>query len=490
MTEAQLPPDNLLSDDDVRSILSTVSSKSEKPKRKRSTKKNEVESLRLEMDTKMTSLDEKLGSILTLFSSLSETHKERPIEEGEIVSDTVEQRPQNNQNLDTRSLQGRDISDFQVDTRSLQGREIRDCDEISLQPGQKERLDFFGSDQSSSHGDIDESLHKTSDRFSKYGKEATSDNNNNMLSETFGDDATTSFAKESVGIILDQSQIEVLSNSFRCAEPEKLTAYRDTYKHSFPVHDSADKMLAIPSLDSMVESLLIKRFGIKAAFSKSQSLHSQPLKGLEKLSYQGQCSARMGIVINLYMQQALSMLLHNLTQKSPNLDSAIQCVRDIFAMSTKSLDQVSRSGAFHHLIRRRTAMEDTGLHELKDIKTQIWNLPLSNDGVFGSGLEKTLKDRQEKNKQISELLPEVDKNNNNRKRSIPSSTVSFAPEPQWKKPRYDDKRPKNANYTPSSTYVPANRAPQNTGRPQKFGKMNNYNKSATVSSFRSFPKKN
>lgn len=365
---------------------------------------------------------------------------------------------------------------------SLRGRENRECDEISLHPGQKERIDLFGSDQSSSHGEIEENTHTTSDRFSKYGKEATSDNNNNMLSEIFGDDATIYLSKENVGIILDQSQVEVLSSSFRCAEPDKLTAYRDTYKHSFPVHDSAEKMLAIPSLDSMVESLLIKRFGIKAAFSKSQSLYSQPLKSIEKLAFQGQCSARMGIVIDLYMQQALSMLLNYLTQKSPNLDSAIQCVRDIFAMSTKSLDQVARSGAFHHMIRRRTAMEDTSLHELKEIKNQIWNLPLSSEGVFGSGLEKTLKDRQEKNKQMTELLSEVDKNNN-RKRSIPS-TVSFAPEPQWKKPKYEDKRPR----TQSSTNAHQNRTPQNTGRPQKFGKTNN--KPATVSSFRNFPKKN
>ena len=188
------------------------------------------------------------------------------------------------------------------------------------------------------------------------------------------------------------------------------------------------------------------------------------------------------------MQQALSMLLNNLTQTNPNLDSAVQCVRDIFAMSTKSLDQVARSGAFHHLTRRRTALEDTSLHELKDIKKQIWNLPLSSEGVFGSGLEKTLKDRQEKNKQISELLPEVDKNNN-RKRPM-SKPVSFAPDPQWKIPRYDNKHQKTATYNPSSTYVPGNRGPQNAGRPQQAGKPSNYSKPATVSSFRNFQKKN
>ena len=118
MAEASLLAENIaLSEDDNRSVVSAVSNKSEKTKRKRTTKVNEVESLLAEMDTKMTSLDEKLGSILTLFSSLSETQKERTLEEEEIVSDTVQQRPIHNQNSDTRSLQGREICVFNLDTR-------------------------------------------------------------------------------------------------------------------------------------------------------------------------------------------------------------------------------------------------------------------------------------------------------------------------------------------------------------------------------------
>ena len=53
--------------------------------------------------------------------------------------------------------------------------------------------------------------------------------------------------------------------------------------------------------------------------------------------------------------------------KDTNIDSAIQSIRDIFAMSTKALDQVGRSGAFHHIIRRKAAASDSGLNSLKDV---------------------------------------------------------------------------------------------------------------------------
>lgn len=75
-----------------------------------------------------------------------------------------------------------------------------------------------------------------------------------------------------------------------------------------------------------------------------------------------------------------------------------QQVRNIFDMSTKFLDQVSRSGAFNHLIRRKAAMEDTGLEAIKDLSPLLTDLPLTSTGVFGQGLEQTLKERTEKSK--------------------------------------------------------------------------------------------
>ena len=121
------------------------------------------------------------------------------------------------------------------------------------------------------------------------------------------------------------------------------------------------------------------------------------------MAYQGQAAAKMGIVSSSYMQQAVGTLLH----KEVNIDRAVQQVRDIFAMSTKSVDQVARAGAFHHLIRRKLVMEDTGLNDIKELKNSLISLPLSSSGVFGDKFEQTLKDRIEKDKQLKELLPEL-----------------------------------------------------------------------------------
>ena len=76
-------------------------------------------------------------------------------------------------------------------------------------------------------------------------------------------------------------------------------------------------------------------------------------------------------------------------------------------MSTTSLDQGARAGAFHHLIRRKAALEDTGLCDIKELKQPLVSLPLTNSRVFGDVFEQTLKDRVEKNKQLKELLPEI-----------------------------------------------------------------------------------
>ena len=64
----------------------------------------------------------------------------------------------------------------------------------------------------------------------------------------------------------------------------------------------------------------------------------------------------MEIVINVYMQQALGNLLSKLSEKQPNIDSAIQCVQDILEMNTKSLNQMARAGSLHHMVRRKAAM--------------------------------------------------------------------------------------------------------------------------------------
>ena len=50
------------------------------------------------------------------------------------------------------------------------------------------------------------------------------------------------------------------------------------------------------------------------------------------------------------MQKACRVLLQELKTDQPNLDLALQTVRDIFAVSTNTLDQIGRTDAFNHQI--------------------------------------------------------------------------------------------------------------------------------------------
>ena len=130
-----------------------------------------------------------------------------------------------------------------------------------------------------------------------------------------------------------------------------------------------------------------------------------------------------------FIQQALGNLLNKLQSDNFNLDSAIQSVRDIFAMTTKALDHVGRLGAFHHIIRREAAASDTGLNNLRDIQAKVLYLPLTGDGVFGKGLEANLKKRKEQKDQLSDLVPELADSrttDNSRKRKSYDNKTSWS----------------------------------------------------------------
>ena len=279
----------------------------------------------------------------------------------------------------------------------------------ALNPGQREK-DSFGllsedgdAKSSKSSNSVNTDIDNKKSRFCQYLSDKPSEKTQAILTELFGDDAGAKKLYDN-GICLDQSQLDVLSKSWRCENPEKLSAYKDEYRRCFPVHESSEALLQIPSLDDLLEPMLCKRHGSKTvkSWGKNRQLASQPLKSIEAVAYQGQLSARYGLISVAYMQQALGTLLNNLQSGKLNIDNTVQSVRDIFAMSTKALDQVGRSGAFHHIIRRKAAASDTGLNNLKEVQAQVMYLPLSGDGVFGKGLEECLKKRKEQKEQLSD----------------------------------------------------------------------------------------
>ena len=80
-------------------------------------------------------------------------------------------------------------------------------------------------------------------------------------------------------------------------------------------------------------------------------------------------------------------------------------------MSTKCLEQIGRTGAFHHIVPRCCTMTDTVLYSLSD-RDKFYDLPLSSEGIFGPGFATLLKDRKEQKKLVDDLLdmPDLKKN--------------------------------------------------------------------------------
>lgn len=425
--------------------------------RRSSKKKGEVEELNEKWEKRFSNLDERFDKIFNFMTNTMSNNN---------VKDTVtlgEQIPRQNSNIQDsgslgahRLVEGSDHDEHFPADQASDMENDHNSEVLSMVPGRRELQDIglLSDDDSVSVKGGSDNRTKPTSRFSKYVKESQCDvsdeNNNDHLKSLFGDDAKAKAESSSVGIVLDKSQIDILSGSWRCKHPEKLTAYSEEYKHSFPVHDKTMEHLEVPSLDPLVPDLLVKKHGSKAfSATRKNNLFTTCLKSVEKLAYQGQVASRMGIVTTAYTQQALATLLENLTQENVNLDKSIQLVRDIFAMSTKSLDQVARAGAFHHLVRRKLTMEDTGLNDIKELKHPLVSLPLTSSGVLGEVLEQTLKDRVDKNKQLKELLPELHPTPKifSVKRKAVNNTNNNT---DWsKKPKMDNTLSSgNSNYTP------------------------------------------
>lgn len=315
-------------------------------------------------------------------------------------------------------------------SNSSRDNQVDGDDEVSLHPDRNERrgLGLDSDDDTDDDGSSVDRQGRTS-RFHRYSwvqnieKDSESSNKNdtssatctetgsnnvkNVLGDIFGEDAKTKPDKSECGISLDQSQINILRQSWHCDNPSLLSSYKDEYRSNFPVHNNSGEHLDLPKLDDVVASMLTKHHGPKANKIKGNKLFSQPVKHFENLAFKGQAAARMGLIITAYMQQALGSLMEKLNESEPNVDLVIQMVKDIFAMSVKSMDQIGRTGAFHHLIRRKATVVDTGLDSVSELADKVMTLKLSSEGILGSDFEETLQKRSETNKQIKDLLPEI-----------------------------------------------------------------------------------
>jgi len=382
-------------------IVDISSSSSSKFKRKRS--KSKYELLEDKMNSKFDAFGGKLDQMFNLFQNQNCTvNGDKNSDKGQS-----QRRPDDSR---TQSL----LDDVNVNSEDDEDRISLFDDNLSIRPRTGERLGVDSDNESV--GDT-----KSTD------EEHLSDKTRKCLFDLFGDDALTKKAEAKLGIQIDESQKQVLLNSWRSTNPNSVSAFAEDNKEDFPVHEETEKYLQVPSIDDLIGRCLIKKHGRKAAFTKTgKSLFSQPSKMIEKIAYRGQQAAYMGISMHMYMQQGLPALIQTLQSDDVNTDRAIQQARDIFAISTKSLDQFGRTGAFHHIIRRQLAMTDTGLYDLDDSR-ELSNLPLSGDGIFGSELEKFLKARKEKNKTLDDLLPDFPKKNLGKRKANNANSEASVP---------------------------------------------------------------
>ena len=70
-------------------------------------------------------------------------------------------------------------------------------------------------------------------RFSRYKSQVLLEETQNVLRDVFGEHAVTSKSDSVLGLRMDQSQTDILLESWRSSQPDRLTAYKENYKSSF-----------------------------------------------------------------------------------------------------------------------------------------------------------------------------------------------------------------------------------------------------------------
>lgn len=80
---------------------------------------------------------------------------------------------------------------------------------------------------------------------------------------------------------------------------------------------------------------------------------------VEKIAYKGQQAARLGIIMQLYIQQSLGNLMQLVSADCFDKNCLVEQVKNVFAMTTECLDHLGRTETFHHIVRRTVAMTDT-----------------------------------------------------------------------------------------------------------------------------------
>ena len=444
------------------------SSSSRRSKKKRARKMDELEQkLDSKWNDKFNNLDDKLNTILNKLGN------------GPAVP--VQSEDTRSHISDSESENGRSAARVTSDRQSTYGGAdemdpgLQDEDTLSLMIQRNERDTFAddGDDDvsvSRRSGSVDTSSSSDEGRFKNCRL-----TDRNALFQMFGKDALPiKQSGKGTGLVPDKTQEDIIKQSWRLQEPSKLTVYKLETHNSFKIDKEYEELLSVPSLDSIIDPLLKHKYGSKASFKNGHSLYSTTYKNIEKEAYKGQCAARMSMMISMYVQQGLGTLLTMLQQKDLNLDLAIQSTKDIFAMASQNLDQAARAGAYHHLVRRKATVADTGLDK-KIPDFDRWELPLSGDGVLGKDFEKKMKLRKEENKNIQDLFSDDEKNKQSTSSSSNKRKSNYNDYSSNKRTRYESpKRKFNDRRDSSGQYQGGYRNQYRGGRGQSSSRQGSF----------------
>ncbi|CAC5394844.1 unnamed protein product [Mytilus coruscus] len=145
--------------------------------------------------------------------------------------------------------------------------------------------------------------------------------------------------------------------------------FKDSNRQSFPVDPSCENYFNVPTFNNTVESLLIKRFGPKAAFGTFPCLFSKELKPLEKIAYQGHLAAR--IEVEAFLEKGA-------IEKVPQSEIGQGVYSTLFLVpkKTKDLRPVVNLKPLHQYLVKEHFKMDTLTKVLTFVKPQDWALSL------------------------------------------------------------------------------------------------------------------
>ncbi|CAC5372482.1 unnamed protein product [Mytilus coruscus] len=232
---------------------------------KKANKASKSANMQAECDKKLNNLEEnfnhKFNKLSELFASSNQNREFLPRSECNVMGNlpSGERRPVISLEPDLDQDLGlpRVSRNIDIDTRSEISLHVQQCERNDLDIRSNEESVSGGSPFKENTEEFDTVNNRKCERFIKHvnvqssnahggislsnehdkSDQGQTNNNVNFLSKIFKED----IVKErcNIGLVLDQAQVEILENSWRPKNPDRISAFKEDYKNCFPIHDSS-----------------------------------------------------------------------------------------------------------------------------------------------------------------------------------------------------------------------------------------------------------